>query len=98
MPDTALTTVSHFMRGTLLRDALVAEITGVGVLRFGQFSQDALLVFGRLFDPLIELIPGTVLHVLLSAGSKKSFFMPGLPRRRSGCLKHGTYRFFGFAG
>jgi len=74
--DPTLPTIPHFVRGAAFRNAFVAKITWVGILWFGEFSHQALLVFGSLFYSFIEFIPGGMFYIpLFDAGRKESLFM-----------------------
>jgi hypothetical protein len=52
------------MRGSSLGDPLVSKIAVILELPLVQVFQDALFLFGRFLDALIEFIPGRVFYFL----------------------------------
>lgn len=63
MANSTLSTIPHFMGWAAFGNAFVAEIAWIGVLGFGKFFQNALLLFCGLFDALIKLIPRRMFDV-----------------------------------
>jgi len=56
MPDPTFGTISHLLRWMDLGLALMSIIKEIGILRFRQFLQLLLMVFGSLFYTFIKLI------------------------------------------
>lgn len=73
MPDSAFSAVFHFVRRSAFWDSLVAKVSLIGILAFGEFLDDALFLFGGLFDSLVEFVACIVFVVRSFARSEDSF-------------------------
>ena len=65
MSNPAFPAIPHFVRRTPFWNMLMAKISGIGILWFGQLSQNALFVFRGLLDPVVEFVAGGVFYILL---------------------------------
>jgi hypothetical protein len=84
VPNAALPAVAHFIGRSALRNAFVAEITGVGVLAPGQNFQYSLFFLRALFYALIEFVLGSVFDVPSFRRKDALSMLRGL-----NCLQHG---------